>query len=219
MKVFGIIIVGLVGLLVVGALFAGCAGISAYNTLAQGKQEVEARWSQVENVYQRRADLIPNIVETVKGYTAHEHDTFTEIALARSKVGQVTLKVDSMTPENLQKFTEFQNGLGGMLQKLMVQAQDRWPKLKADKGFNDLRVQLEGTENRIAVERREFNKAVQTYNNVVVTFPTSFVAGMFGHKTLPYFKAEEGSNKAPKINFSKPEPKSDEVEKGKQGQK
>lgn len=207
MKLFGIIIAGFFGLLVVGALFAGCAGISAYNTLQQGKQEVEARWSQVENVYQRRADLIPNIVETVKGYTAHEGETFTQIALARSKVGQITLKVDQMTPENMQKFTEFQNGLGGALQKLMVQAQDRWPKLKADTGFNALRVELEGTENRIAVERRSFNKSVQEYNNTVVTFPTSFVAGMFGHKALPYFKSEEGSNKAPKINFSKPEPK------------
>lgn len=210
MKVFGIIVAGLFGLLIMGALFVGCTAMGAYNTLAQGKQEVEARWSQVENVYQRRADLIPNIVETVKGYTNHEHDTFTEIALARSKVGQVTLKVDSMTPENMQKFTEFQNGLGGMLQKLMVQAQDRWPKLKADTGFNALRVELEGTENRIAVERRQFNKAVQEYNNTVVTFPQSMVAGFFGHKPLPYFKAEEGSNKAPKINFGKPEPKAEQ---------
>lgn len=210
MKVFGIVIAGLFGLLVMGALFAGCAAMGAYNTLAQGKQEVEARWSQVENVYQRRSDLIPNLVETVKGYAGHEHDTFTEIALARSKVGQVTLKVDQMTPENMAKFTEIQNGLGGMLQKLMVQAQDRWPKLKADAGFNDLRVQLEGTENRIAVERRQFNKAVQEYNNTVVTFPTSVVANFFGHKALPYFKAEEGSNKAPKVNFGKPEPKAEQ---------
>ena len=210
MKIFGYIVGGFFVLLLVGALFAGCSGISAYNTLAQGKQEVDARWAQVENVYQRRADLIPNIVETVKGYTGHEHDTFTEIALARSKVGQIALKVDQMTPENLQRFTEMQNSLGGVLQKLMVQAQDRWPKLKADKGFNDLRVELEGTENRIATERRQFNKAVQEYNNTVVTFPTSIVAGMFGHKVLPYFKAEEGSNKAPKINFSKPEPKAEQ---------
>lgn len=210
MKVFGIVIAGLLGLLIVGALFAGCAAMGAYNNLAQGKQEVDARWSQVENVYQRRADLIPNLVETVKGYAGHEHDTFTEIALARSKVGQVTLKVDQMTPENMQKFTELQNGLGGMLQKLMVQAQDRWPKLKADVGFNDLRAQLEGTENRIAVERRQFNLAVKDYNNRVVTFPGSLVAGFFNFKVLPFFKAEEGSNKAPKVNFSKPEPKAEQ---------
>lgn len=210
MKIFGIVIAGIFGLLLVGALFAGCAGVGVYNNLAQGKQEVDARWAQVENVYQRRADLIPNLVETVKGYAGHEHDTFTEIALARSKVGQITLKVDQMTPENMQRFTEVQNGLGGMLQKLMVQAQDRWPKLKADQGFNDLRAQLEGTENRIAVERRQFNKAVQDYNNRVVTFPGSMLAGFFNFKTLPFFKAEDGANKAPKVNFSKPEPKAEQ---------
>jgi LemA protein len=210
MKTFGIVVGGLFILLLGGLGLAACAGVGVYNTMAKSKQEVEARWSQVENVYQRRADLIPNIVETVKGYMGHEHDTFTEIALARSKVGQVTLKVDQMTPENLQKFTELQNGLGGMLQKLMVQAQDRWPKLKADVGFNDLRAQLEGTENRIAVERRQFNIAVQGYNGQIVTFPNNLLAGYFGFKEMAYFKAEEGSNKAPKINFGKPEPKAEQ---------
>lgn len=202
MKVFGIIVASLFGLLLVGALFVGCSAVGVYNTMATSKQEVEARWAQVENVYQRRADLIPNIVETVKGYTSHESEVFVKIAEARSKIGQVTLKVDQMTPENLQKFTEFQNGLGGALQKLMVQAQDRWPKLKADVGFNALRTELEGTENRIAVERRSFNKAVQDYNSQLVTFPNNLLAGYFGFKEMAYFKAEEGSNKAPKVDFS-----------------
>lgn len=183
---------------------AGCWGVSAYNELATGKQAVDARWAQVENVYQRRMDLIPNIVETVKGYTNHEFEVLTQIAAARSKVGQLTLKVDQMTPENLQKFNDVQNSLGGMLQKLMVQAQDRWPELKADAGFNALRVELEGTENRIAVERREFNKSVNVYNNQVVSFPTSVLAGMFHFEQKPYFKADEGANHAPKVDFSKP---------------
>lgn len=210
MKIVGIVVLGLVVLLVGGLGLAACTGVGVYNNMAKSKQEVEARWSQVENVYQRRADLIPNIVETVKGYAGHESDVLTRIADARSKIGQVTLKVDQMTPENLQKFTELQNGLGGMLQKLMVQAQDRWPELKADRGFNELRAQLEGTENRIAVERRQFNHAVQDYNGQIVTFPNNLLAGYFGFKEMAYFKAEEGTKTAPKINFSKPEPKAEQ---------
>lgn len=202
MKIFGILILGFLALLVGGLGMAGCAGVGMYNDLQTLNKEVDGRWAQVENVYQRRMDLIPNLVETVKGYASFEHDTFKDIAEARAKVGQMKFSVDNMSQANIDKMTQLQNSLGGAVNRLMVQAAENYPQLQANEGFRDLRAELAGTENRIAVERREFNKAAQKFNTEIVLFPKSFVANFAGMKEKPLFKAEEGANKAPKVDFS-----------------
>ena len=202
MKVFGFILLAFFGLLVVGGGMAACAGVGTYNSLQTMNKEVDGRWAQVENAYQRRMDLIPNLVETVKGYANFEHDTFKDIAEARAKVGQMNFKVENLTQENIDKMTQLQNSLGGAVNRLMVQAAENYPQLMANEGFRDLRAELAGTENRIAVERREFNKAAQAFNTAIVVFPSNFVANFAGLKERPLFKAEEGANKAPKVDFS-----------------
>lgn len=201
-KIIGFIFLGLIILLVGGAGMAACSGVGIYNDLQTLNKAVDGKWAQVENVYQRRMDLIPNLVETVKGYANFEHDTFKDIAEARAKVGQMTLKVDNLTQDNIDKMTQLQNSLGGAVNRLMVQAAENYPQLRADEGFRDLRAQLEGTENRIAVERREFNIAATKFNTEIVQFPKNLVANFAGLKEKPLFKAEEGANKAPKVNFS-----------------
>lgn len=187
-------------LLVFGAFVAG-----TYNSLISLDQAVQAQWGQVENVYQRRLDLIPNLVETVKGAAAFEKDTFTAVAEARAKVGQVSagaLENATSDPQAFARFQQAQAGLSSALSRLMVVV-ERYPDLKATQAFRDLQAQLEGTENRIAVERMRYNQAAQAFNAKRLSFPTNIVAGFFGARfnEKPFFKAESGAEKAPKVQF------------------
>jgi len=170
--------------------------------MATGAQACDAQWSQVENVYQRRNDLVPNIVASVKGYMGHEHAIIKEVAEAQASVGRVTIDPKNLTPELFEKWSAAQVGLGGALQKLMSVAYSQ-PNIKADEGFRDLRATLEGSENRIALERKKFNEAVQDYNNKLVSFPTSMMASWGNFKAKPYFKADEAAKTVPKVDFSK----------------
>lgn len=193
--------IGLLGLLVI--LVASVA--SGYNTLVRLDQGVRAQWGQVENVYQRRADLVPNLVETVKGAAAFEKDTFTAVAEARSRVGQVSasgLQSAVNDPAAFQRFQQAQDGLSSALSRLMV-VSEKYPDLKATAGFRDLQTQLEGTENRVAVERMRFNEAAQEFNTRRQTFPTVLVVGFFGSRFAekPYFTAQPGAEAAPKVKF------------------
>jgi LemA protein len=178
---------------------------SGYNALVRLDQGVRSAWGQVENVYQRRADLIPNLVETVKGAAAFEKDTFTAVAKARAQVGQISAvgaeKIAS-DPEAMAKFQQAQDGLSSALSRLLV-VSERYPELKATAAFRDLQAQLEGTENRIAVERMRFNEAAQAFNTKRQSFPTVIVAGFLGDrfKEKPYFKAQAGADVAPKVKF------------------
>ncbi len=174
--------------------------IGKYNTMVTMEEGVDAAWSQVENVYQRRADLIPNLVATVKGYAEHEKETFTAVTEARSKVNNINLKGIINNPAAMQNFQQAQGQLSGALSKLMV-VMERYPDLKANQNFLDLQTQLEGTENRIAVERGRFNKAAQAFNTIIRRFPGSAYAGMFGFERKAYFEAEAGAEKAPKVEF------------------
>ena len=166
------------------------------------EEQVNKTWSQVENVYQRRADLIPNLVETVKGYASHERETLEAVTNARAKVGgQINVGSDILNnPEAFARFQQAQGSLTAALQRLMVVV-ERYPELKADQRFADLQTQLEGTENRITVERGRFNEAVQQYNTAIRVFPANLFAGFFGFRQKVYFKAEAGSEKAPEVKF------------------
>ncbi len=173
-----------------------------YNSFVTLEEQVSQSWAQVENVYQRRADLIPNLVEVVKGYAKHEQETLQGVVDARSKMGG-QVKVDKSVlndPQAFAKFQQMQGALSSALQRLMVVV-EKYPDLKADKRFGELQAQLEGTENRIAVERRRFNESVQNYNKTVRQFPANIIAGMFGFTKKEYFKADAGSEKAPKVKF------------------
>jgi LemA protein len=154
----------------------------------------------VENVYQRRADLIPNLVATVKGYAEHEQETFIAVTEARSKVGSINMEGITNNPQALQNFQQAQGQLSSALSRLMVVV-EKYPELKANQNFLDLQTQLEGTENRIAVERNRYNKAAQTYNTTIRRFPGSIYAGLFGFEKKAYFKAEAGAEKAPQVEF------------------
>jgi len=182
---------------------AGCA-VSGYNDLVSLDQQVQAQWAQVENVYQRRLDLIPNLVETVKGAAAFEKDTFTAVTEARSRVAQASAPSGRAPddPAALQKYQQAQEQLSGALSRLLVVV-ERYPDLKATQNFRDLQAQLEGTENRIAVERMRFNEAAQSFNARRNSFPTvlfvAFFGGRFQEKV--YFRAESGAEKAPKVGF------------------
>ena len=187
-----------IGLLaaVVAVLFSSCG----YNKMVSMDEQVTSQWAQVENVYQRRADLIPNLVNTVKGYAAHEQETLEGVIEARSKATSVNIDPSKLTPETIQQFNQAQEGLSSALSKLMVVV-ERYPDLKANQNFLDLQAQLEGTENRITVERQKFNTVTQEYNSTIRTFPNNLTAGMFGFKAKGYFQAEAGANKAPKVEF------------------
>ena len=179
-------------------VFSGCG----YNRMVSLDEGVSAAWAQVENVYQRRMDLIPNLVETVKGYAAQEQDTFTALAEARSRAGGV-LEVDENllnSPEAFARFQQAQDGLGAALQRLLV-VTENYPNLKSNQNFLALQDQLEGTENRIAVERRRFNEAVRTYNTVIRRFPQMIFARMAGFESKPYFEASPGAESAPAVEF------------------
>jgi len=192
----------ILGVVVVLVLVAAMSGVSTYNSLVTLDQSVQAQWAQVENVYQRRADLIPNLVETVKGAAAFEKDTFTAVTEARAKVGQVNVGDIANNPDAFAKFQQAQDGLSSALSRLMVVV-EKYPDLKATQNFRDLQVQLEGTENRITQERRRFNETAQAFNTTRMSFPTVVIAGFFGSRfnEKPYFKAQAGAETAPKVKF------------------
>jgi len=185
---------------VVLIFFMISGAIGKYNAMVTLEEGVDASWAQVENVYQRRADLIPNLVATVKGVADFEKETFTAVAEARSKVSNVNLEGITNNPQAMQNFQQSQGQLSGALSKLMVVV-ERYPDLKANQNFLDLQTQLEGTENRIAVERNRFNKAAQGYNTIIRRFPGSIYAGMFGFERKAYFEGEAGSEIAPQVEF------------------
>lgn len=193
---------GWIVLIVLGALvlFTVMGVIGKYNTMVEKSEAVDSGWSQVENVYQRRADLIPNLVNTVKGYASHEKETLEGVIEARAKATSTTINAGNMTPETLKAFQANQDGLSSALSKLMVVV-ERYPDLKANQNFLDLQAQLEGTENRIAVERKKYNELAQGYNAYIKKFPTVFIAGMMGFEKKPYFEAQEGADKAPEVQF------------------
>ena len=174
--------------------------ISAYNGIVKMDESVSTAWSNVENQYQRRTDLIPNLVNTVKGYAAHEKETFEAVVSARSKATQMTVDPENLTPEKLQEYQKAQGEIGAALGRLLA-ITENYPELKANENFKELQAQLEGTENRISVERRNFNEVARTYNTSIRTFPKSILAGIFGFDKRPYFEAEEGANKAPEVKF------------------
>ena len=199
---------GCIGLIVLGIIALALFGWvkNGYNGLVKSQESVEAAWSQVENVYQRRADLIPNLVETVKGYAKHEQETLEGVIEARANATKVTIDPTNMTPEDLQKYQAAQGDVTNALSKLIAVA-EAYPDLKANQNFLELQSQLEGTENRITVERNKFNEAAQTYNTKRRTFPTNIIAGIFGFGDKPYFQAQEGADKAPKVDFGTSEGK------------
>lgn len=179
-----------------GFLFSSCG----YNKMVELDEQVASSWSQVENVYQRRADLIPNLVNTVKGYAAHEQETLEGVIEARSKATSVNIDPANLTPETIQQFNQAQDGLSSALSRLMVVV-ERYPDLKANQNFLDLQAQLEGTENRIATERRKFNETTQTYNAYIRKFPQVIYSGWFGFDKKSYFEAQQGTEKAPEVQF------------------
>lgn len=185
-------------LLIVILLFA--SGCSSYNGMVDADQAVSKQWGQVESQYQRRSDLIPNLVSTVKGYAAHESGTLEKVTEARAKAGSITLTADELTPENMARFQQAQNELSGALKSLLA-VSEAYPDLKANENFLDLQKQLEGTENRIATERMRFNEAVEKYNLKVLRFPGNIWAGIFGFDRKDMFKADEGAQNAPKVSF------------------
>ncbi len=171
-----------------------------YNTMVMRDEAVDASWAQVENVYQRRADLIPNLVNTVKGYASHERETLEGVIEARSKATSVNVNADNLNEESLQQFQQAQAGLSSALSRLMVVV-ERYPDLKANQSFLDLQAQLEGTENRITVERRKFNESAQSFNTYVRTFPKNIYANLFGFDKKAYFEADQGAERAPEVSF------------------
>ena len=186
-----------VGLLIVLALVV----MSGYNGLVSTQEAVNTQWAQVQNVYQRRADLIPNLVKTVEGAANFEKSTLTEITEARASVGKVQLNSAPTDPAQLEQFEKAQGALSGALGRLMVIV-ERYPDLKANTGFVALQSQLEGTENRISVERGRFNEVVQTYNTKIKSIPAVFYAAALGFKERPYFQAKEGAEEPPKVDFN-----------------
>lgn len=175
-------------------------GIGAYNSLVKNEEGVKSAWSQVENVYQRRADLIPNLVATVKGYATHESATLEGVVEARAKATQMTVNVDDLSEEKIAEFQKAQGELGSALGRLMA-ITEAYPDLKANENFRDLQAQLEGTENRIAVERKAYNQVAQEYNTSIRVFPRNIIASVFGFKVKGYFEAEEGAQTAPNVEF------------------
>ena len=174
--------------------------VSRYNAFVTMQENVEGAWGQVENQYQRRADLVPNLVATVKGYSAHEQATLVQVIEARSKATQITIDPSNITPEQLAQFQAAQGELSQALGRLMAVAES-YPDLKANENFKQLADQLEGTENRIAYARNQFNDCAKEYNAATRRFPRKIIASMFGFERKPYFEAEAGAEKAPKVEF------------------
>ena len=173
---------------------------NAYNNLVTSDENAQSAWSQVENVYQRRADLIPNLVSTVKGYAAHESETLEGVVAARAKATQVTVDPTNLTQEALARFNEAQDGLSAALGRLLM-IQESYPELKANQNFLELQAQLEGTENRIATERMKFNDTSKSYNTLIRTFPNNILASVFNFEKKGYFEAQAGAETAPKVEF------------------
>ena len=173
---------------------------STYNGLVTKQESVESAWSQVENVYQRRADLVPNLVATVKGYAAHEKETLEGVVNARSKATQMSIDPTKLDEESLKKFQSAQGELGNAIGRLLM-ITENYPDLKANENFKELQAQLEGTENRITVEHQKFNESAKEYNTQIRHFPANIIAGMFGFERKPYFEAKEGADEAPKVEF------------------
>lgn len=185
-------------LAVVAVLVIWC--VSSYNGMVTAEEGVASAWSQVENVYQRRTDLIPNLVNTVKGYAQHESETLEGVIAARSKATQITVDPENLTPEELSRFNEAQGELGSALGKLLA-ITEAYPDLKANENFLELQAQLEGTENRIATERKRFNETAKEYNVMIRRFPGSILASIFGFDSKGYFEAQEGAEVAPVVEF------------------
>jgi LemA protein len=190
---------GLIIGLVVAALLVFW-GIGVNNNLATKSQNVKAQWGNIQSAYQRRADLIPNLVNTVKGVANFEKSTLTDVIAARASATQMKLDANDLSPENMQKYQAAQSSLSGALGRLMV-VSERYPELKATQNFSELQAQIEGTENRINVERNKFNETVRDYNGDLVRFPASFVARMLGYSEKGYIEGDKGSEKAPTVDF------------------
>lgn len=193
---------GLVIIIVVAAvLLGGFVWVkNVYNQMVVSDEYVQWAWAQVENVYQRRADLIPNLVATVKGYAEHESETLESVVAARAKATQVTVDPENLTPEVLAQYNEAQNELSAALGRLLL-VKESYPELKANQNFLDLQAQLEGTENRITTERMKFNEAVQSFNTGIRRFPDNIIASIFGFEKKGYFEAQAGAETAPKVEF------------------
>ena len=188
----------IVAIVVALGLFGWCK--NTYNGMVSADEGVQSAWSQVENVYQRRADLIPNLVATVKGYAEHESGTLEAVVAARAKATQTTVDPSQITAENIAKFQAAQGELGSALGRLLVTV-ERYPDLKANQNFLELQAQLEGTENRISTERMKFNETAKSYNTLIRSFPQNILASIFSFTPKGYFKAAEGSENAPKVEF------------------
>jgi LemA protein len=195
------LLIGL-GILVVLVLIPAITVQSTYNDIVAREQAVNQQWSQVENVYQRRADLIPNLVAIVKGYAAHESEVLETVTAARASVGSIRAQDILNNPAQFQKFQQAEAGISGALSRLLV-VSENYPNLKANENFLELQSQLEGTENRITQERRKFNEAAQAYNTRIKQFPAVMVARFFGFSEKQYFQSAPGSEKAPVVNFGK----------------
>lgn len=181
-------------------LFLYTKAVGVYNMFVQNEETVNGTWAEVETQYQRRADLIPNLVNTVKGYADFEQETLTGVIEARAKATGITLQTDDLSPEKIAQFQQAQDQLSGALSRLLVSV-ERYPDLKANQNFLELQAQLEGTENRIAVARRNFNQNVQTYNTTLRTFPNNMFAGWYGFERKGFFEASEGAQNAPTVQF------------------
>lgn len=182
--------------IITATMFSSCG----YNSMVEKSEAVEGQWAQVENVYQRRADLIPNLVNTVRGYADFEKETLTEVIEARSKATSIQVDAADLNPESIAKFQAAQSNLSGALSKLLVTV-ERYPDLKANQNFLELQTQLEGTENRIATERMRFNESTKNYNTYIKQFPRVIYAGWFGFEKKGYFEADKGAEEAPKVEF------------------
>ena len=201
MKKNTIILLSVLGGIILLAILLVGWGTGLYNSLVKSDEGVNQAWAQVQNQYQRRVDLIPNLVEVVKGYATHEKEVFEKVAEARASVGKLQVTPEILNnPQLFQKFQEAQSSMGSWLSRLLAVAEN-YPQLKANENFLQLQAQVEGTENRIAVERMRFNQVVQEYNVRVRTFPTSMFAGMFDFGQKQYFQSEPGADKVPKVKF------------------
>jgi LemA protein len=192
-----IIVVAFLALIVISMVIWGT---KVYNGMVTMQESVTSQWGNVETTYQRRSDLIPNFVNTVKGAANFEQTTLTQVIEARAKATSINIDPTKMTAENMQQFQQAQGQVSSALGRLMV-VMEQYPELKATQNFRDLQVELEGTENRISVERRKFNEVALTYNTYIRRFPQNFLAGMFGFQAKPYFESDEGANKAPVVTF------------------
>jgi len=187
-------------MLATAAIVSASLSSCNYNSLVDKQQTVDQTWAQVENQYQRRADLIPNLVNTVKGYAAHESETLEKVIEARAKATSITIDAENLNEETLAKYQQAQGELSQALKSLLA-VSEAYPDLKANENFMNLQTQLEGTENRIATERMRYTEAVKNYNTAIKKFPTVIYAGWFGFEAKPQFKAEAGAEKAPEVKF------------------